>query len=74
MQTVQPCVTIGSYIWAQDRLPYDEFTLRLDDYAALGGHVDEIRPLAEVVAQNARRPYTVFAHGAVERAQMRRVP
>ena len=30
MQTVQPCVTIGSYIWAQDRLPYDEFTLRLD--------------------------------------------
>jgi Xaa-Pro aminopeptidase len=31
MQTVQPCVTIGSYIWAQDRLPYDEFTLRLDE-------------------------------------------
>jgi Xaa-Pro aminopeptidase len=30
MQTVQPCVTIGSYTWAQDRLPYDEFTLRLD--------------------------------------------
>jgi Xaa-Pro aminopeptidase len=30
MQTVQPCVTIGSYIWAQDRLPYDEFALRLD--------------------------------------------
>src|SRR5580692_1152979 len=30
MQTVQPCVTIGSYIWAQDRLPYDEFTPRLD--------------------------------------------
>ena len=30
MQTVQPCVTIGSYMWAQDRLPYDEFTLRLD--------------------------------------------
>ncbi len=23
-------MTIGSYIWAQDRLPYDEFTLRLD--------------------------------------------
>jgi Xaa-Pro aminopeptidase len=30
MQTMQPCVTIGSYTWAQDRLPYDEFTLRLD--------------------------------------------
>jgi Xaa-Pro aminopeptidase len=30
MQTVQPCVTIGSYVWAQDRLPNDEFTLRFD--------------------------------------------
>jgi hypothetical protein len=44
-----------------------EFTLRLDDYAALGGHIDEIRPLSEVVAQNATRPRNVFAHGAVER-------
>ncbi len=34
MQAVQPCVTIGSYIWAQDRLPYDEFTLRLDELRA----------------------------------------
>jgi Xaa-Pro aminopeptidase len=34
MQTVQSCVTIGSYIWAQDRLPYDEFTLRLDELRA----------------------------------------
>jgi Xaa-Pro aminopeptidase len=34
MRTVQPCVTIGSYIWAQDRLPYDEFTLRLDELCA----------------------------------------
>jgi Xaa-Pro aminopeptidase len=34
MQTVQPCVTIGSYIWAQDRLPHDEFTLRLDELRA----------------------------------------
>jgi Xaa-Pro aminopeptidase len=31
MQTMQPSVTIGSYLWAQDRLPYDEFTLRLDE-------------------------------------------
>jgi Xaa-Pro aminopeptidase len=30
MRTMQPCLTIGSYTWAQDRLPYDEFTLRLD--------------------------------------------
>jgi Xaa-Pro aminopeptidase len=34
MHTVQPCVTIGSYMWAQDRLPQDEFTLRLDDLHA----------------------------------------
>jgi Xaa-Pro aminopeptidase len=38
MQTVQPCVTIGSYIWAQDRLPYDEFTLRLDELRAAMDH------------------------------------
>ena len=36
MLTMQPCLTIGSYTWAQDRLPYDEFTLRLDAlYAAM---------------------------------------
>jgi Xaa-Pro aminopeptidase len=35
MQTVQPCVTIGSYVWAQDRLPYDEFMLRLDALRAV---------------------------------------
>jgi Xaa-Pro aminopeptidase len=34
MQTVQPCVTIGSYVWVQDRLPNDEFTLRLDELRA----------------------------------------
>jgi Xaa-Pro aminopeptidase len=34
MQTVQPCVTIGSYLWAQDRLPQDEFSLRLDELHA----------------------------------------
>lgn len=27
---MQPCVTIGSYLWAQDRMPYDEFLLRLE--------------------------------------------
>ena len=30
MRTMQPCLTIGSYTWAQDRLPIDEFSLRLD--------------------------------------------
>jgi hypothetical protein len=45
-----------------------EFTLRLDDYAALGGHVDEVRPLAEVIEQNAKRQNNVFVNGAVNRA------
>jgi len=34
MQTMQPSVTLGSYTWAQDRLPFDEFTLRLADLHA----------------------------------------
>jgi hypothetical protein len=45
-----------------------EFTLRLDDYAALGGHIDEVRPLDEIVAQHLQRPHTIFADGAVARA------
>jgi 6-hydroxynicotinate reductase len=32
-----------------------EFTMRRDDYAALGGHVDHIRPVEEVVEERARR-------------------
>ena len=47
-----------------------EFTLRLDDYAALGGHVDEVRPLSEVVADNAARPLNTFLEGAVTRRRM----
>ncbi len=30
MQTMQPSIMLGSYVWARDRLPQDEFTLRLD--------------------------------------------
>lgn len=32
-----------------------EFTMRRSDYAALGGHVEAIRPIAEVLAQAERR-------------------
>jgi len=32
-----------------------EFTLRLDDYLALGGHADHVRPLAEVMTPDVRR-------------------
>ena len=28
-----------------------EFTMRLDDYAALGGHIDHVRPVTEILAQ-----------------------
>jgi hypothetical protein len=32
-----------------------EFTMRLEDYAALGGHVDQVRPLEDVLKDAARR-------------------
>src|SRR3984957_586391 len=44
-----------------------EFTLRLDDYAALGGHVDEVRPLEDVIAEHAQRPNIILTNGAVAR-------
>ena len=31
MQTMHPSIMLGSYVWAQDRLPADEFSLRLDE-------------------------------------------
>jgi Xaa-Pro aminopeptidase len=31
MQTMHPSIMLGSYVWAQDRLPQDEFGRRLDD-------------------------------------------
>src|SRR5208282_5050569 len=34
MQTMQPSIMLGSSMWAQDRLPQDEFALRLDDLRA----------------------------------------
>jgi Xaa-Pro aminopeptidase len=35
MRTMQPSVTLGSYTWAQDRMPIDEFTLRLEQLHAV---------------------------------------
>jgi Xaa-Pro aminopeptidase len=34
MQTMQPSIMLGSYVWAQDRLPQDEFIVRLDELRA----------------------------------------
>jgi len=44
-----------------------EFTMRMKDYAALGGHLDEVRPLAEVVKQHAERSTNVFVDGVIAR-------
>ncbi|GGH23284.1 6-hydroxynicotinate reductase [Cribrihabitans marinus] len=32
-----------------------EFTMRASDYAALGGHVDEVRPVADVISDSTRK-------------------
>jgi hypothetical protein len=32
-----------------------EFTMRLEDYAALGGHIDHVRPVEDIVDERARR-------------------
>ena len=32
-----------------------EFTMRRDDYAALGGHVDQIRPVEEILEERRKR-------------------
>jgi len=34
MQTMHPSIMLGSYVWAQDRLPHDEFVSRLDELRA----------------------------------------
>lgn len=36
-----------------------EFTMRVSDYRALGGHMDEIRTVAAVTAQNVRKVVTI---------------
>ncbi|HZR61258.1 MAG TPA: M24 family metallopeptidase [Xanthobacteraceae bacterium] len=39
MRTMQPAIMLGSYVWAQDRLPADEFGIRLDELrAAMAQH------------------------------------
>jgi 6-hydroxynicotinate reductase len=39
-----------------------EFTLRRDDYAALGGHMDRVRPLADILAHERHRVVGWDAH------------
>ena len=47
-----------------------EFTMRLDDYAALGGHVDHVRPVSEVLAQRARTAATLGAVSTPARSEI----
>ncbi|MDQ7248328.1 6-hydroxynicotinate reductase [Dongia sedimenti] len=41
-----------------------EFTLKLEDYAALGGHVDHVRPVEEVLKDSSLRQVRATAKGA----------
>jgi hypothetical protein len=38
-----------------------EFTMRLEDYAALGGHLDQVRPLTSLDRGTDRREVTPHA-------------
>jgi hypothetical protein len=49
-----------------------EFTLRLDDFAALGGHLDEARTLEDVIAGHSERATNVFIDGAIAHASRTR--
>ena len=49
-----------------------EFTLRVSDYAALGGHMDEIRPVSEVETDDLRKVKpNVQGHNPMARANYR---
>ena len=39
-----------------------EFTMRLEDYAALGGHMDKVRPVEEVLGDDVRRVEQIAAN------------
>jgi hypothetical protein len=41
-----------------------EFTLKLEDYAALGGHVDHVRPVEEVLKDSSLRQVRAASKGA----------
>jgi hypothetical protein len=41
-----------------------EFTMKLEDYAALGGHVDHVRPVEDVLKDGALRQVRAASKGA----------
>jgi hypothetical protein len=41
-----------------------EFTMKLEDYAALGGHVDHVRPVEEVLKDSSLRQVRAVSKGA----------
>jgi hypothetical protein len=45
-----------------------EFTMRLDDYAALGGHVDHVRPLHDILVRHAKASTGIGARPAPARS------
>ena len=50
-----------------------EFTMRLDDYAALGGHVDHVRPLEDVLARRRQELHAETQCRASTGAERRRM-
>ena len=46
-----------------------EFTMRLDDYAALGGHIDHVRPVTEILAQRAKAQAGIGAPSVPARSE-----
>ena len=48
-----------------------EFTLKLADYAALGGYMDHVRPLTSIVCANRGTPASDRAHGQSLAARVR---
>ena len=41
-----------------------EFTMKLEDYAALGGHIDHVRPVEEVLKDSSLRQVRAQSKGA----------
>ena len=58
MQTMQPCIMLGSYVWAQDRVPPDEFVLRLDELRAAMAASD----LAALLVYGDAREHAALAY------------
>ena len=58
MRTVQPSIMIGSYTWDQDRLPRDEFQLRMAELH----HVMDAKGLKAVFVYGDAAEHSALAY------------